>query len=162
MKINNKGFTLVELLATIVIFAIVAGIGTFSITTIIKNSKNKNYELLIKNIKDAAEVYYQECQYGGKEKVTFPQYDGTKCNVFKVPPYDGYIITLGDMVNNGYLTGNAKYESGNYKIVNPNNENEDYTNCLIGVEYNEDLNKIRVISDPSGSSPGYCPSNYGG
>ena len=40
--LNRKGFTLVELLATIAILAIVMGIATFSITAIIKNSKEKN------------------------------------------------------------------------------------------------------------------------
>lgn len=163
MILNKKGFTLIELLAAIVLFAIVAGFGTYSITNVIKASKEKNYNLLIKNIKDAAEVYYQECQYGGKEKINFNgnNYNSNKCNVYKDAYYDGYIITLGDMVENGYLTGNLKNKNGNYKIVNPNKETEDYTNCLIGVEYNNDLKKVRVISAPSGLSPAYCPDNYG-
>ena len=57
---NKKGFTLIELLATIIILALVMSIGAYSITAIIKNSKQKNYELLIGNIKDAAEELYDK------------------------------------------------------------------------------------------------------
>ena len=42
---NNLGFTLVELIATIVILALVMGISTYSISAIINNAKEKNYEL---------------------------------------------------------------------------------------------------------------------
>lgn len=64
MKIsNNKGFTLVELIATIVLLAIVMGIGAYSITKIIENSREKNYKLLVTEIRTAAEGYYQECRF---------------------------------------------------------------------------------------------------
>ncbi len=62
-KMNNGGFTLVELLATIVLLALVIGIASYSINAIIKNSQEKNYQLLINNIYDATEVYYQECKF---------------------------------------------------------------------------------------------------
>ena len=44
-KMNNGGFTLVELLATIVLLALVIGIASYSINAIIKNSQEKNYQL---------------------------------------------------------------------------------------------------------------------
>jgi len=170
MKTNNKGFTLIELLATIVLLAIVASIGTYSIVHVVTASKEKNYNLLIKNIKSAAEVYYQECRYNDKEKNivydintgTFGEYDGTKCNIYKDANNDGYVITLGDMVSNGYLTGNTKNDSGYYKIVNPNNADENYENCIIGVKYDTGAKKTIVIADPTNMSPDYCPKNYGG
>ena len=59
---NTKGFTLVELIATIVLLSLVMGIGAFSITQIIKSAKEKDYKLLIENINNAAELYYQECK----------------------------------------------------------------------------------------------------
>ena len=50
-KIDNSGFTLIELIATIVLLVIVMSIGVFSFSAIIKNAKEKNYSLLIKEIK---------------------------------------------------------------------------------------------------------------
>lgn len=67
MKVNNKGFTLIELIATIVILALVMTIGSFSITAIIKNSKEKEYSLLLKEINNAVEIYYQECRYADSD-----------------------------------------------------------------------------------------------
>ena len=43
MNIRDKnGFTLVELLAVIILLSIIMGIGTFSVTKIINSSKEKN------------------------------------------------------------------------------------------------------------------------
>ena len=41
---NKKGFTLVELLATIVIIALLAGIATVSYTSIVKQSSDRVFE----------------------------------------------------------------------------------------------------------------------
>ena len=44
---NNKGFTLIELIATIALLAIIATISFVSINEVIKNSKIKNCENLL-------------------------------------------------------------------------------------------------------------------
>ena len=76
-KMNNGGFTLVELLATIVLLALVIGIASYSINAIIKNSQEKNYQLLINNIYDATEVYYQECKYTNNTGITCSEEAGS-------------------------------------------------------------------------------------
>lgn len=163
MKTNNKGFTLIELLATIVLIAIVAGFGTYSITNVIKSSKEKNYQLLIKNIKSAAEVYYQECRYDDKATS-----NGAICEFFNNGEYAGYWIPLIELVNQGYLTGNAKEKNtGNYIVVDTKT-NKNIGNCNIGVGYkindendkNDKNDKLYVLPEPN--SPSYCPKDYGG
>ena len=45
---NNKGFTLVELLATIVILGVVMGIATYGVLSAINNSKLKSENCSLK------------------------------------------------------------------------------------------------------------------
>lgn len=61
---NNKGFTLVELIATIALLAVIAIIGFVSINEVIKQSKVKDCETLIGNIKSAATDYVSDNRYG--------------------------------------------------------------------------------------------------
>lgn len=140
---NNKGFTLIELIATIVILALVMGISTYSISAIIKNSKEKNYELLINNIKDAAENYYQECKYSNNTGITCSTDD------------EGKLITkLESLVTYGYLKSNDTDSSSSQKIVNPK-DNEDITNCQIKITYSGGNINV-VANEPTGS----CPTEY--
>lgn len=140
---NNKGFTLIELIATIVILALVMGISTYSISAIIKNSKEKNYELLINNIKDAAENYYQECKYSNNTGITCSRDD------------EGNLITkLESLVTYGYLKSNDTDSSSSQKIVNPK-DNVDITNCQIKITYSGGNINV-VANEPTGS----CPTEY--
>ena len=135
-KLNKKGFTLVELIATIVVLALVVSISAYAITNIINSAKVKNYELLIKNIKDASETYYQECKYSNNSGITC---DDT--------------VTLQDLVNYGYLKGNGTKDD-KMKIVNPKN-NIDIGECSIAVKYENGKLTIESMSDNNS-----CPNDY--
>lgn len=135
-KLNKKGFTLVELIATIVVLALVVSISAYAITNIINSAKEKNYELLIKNIKDASETYYQECKYSNNSGITC---DDT--------------VKLQDLVNYGYLKGNGTKDD-KMEIVNPKN-NIDIGECSIAVKYEN--GKLTIESMSNNNS---CPNDY--
>ena len=143
---DNKGFTLIELVATIVLLALVMSIAAYSITSIIRSSKKENYNLLITNIKDAAELYYQECKYVSNSAIT--------CNANKQ-------VTLGELVTYGYLKGNSKVESGvdkgKFTLVNPI-DNIDISGCIIVVEYDDGKINVSDATANSYANKSSCPS----
>lgn len=57
MKLNRKGFTLMELLAVIVIMAIIFAVAVPSISSSIERSKNKQLNAKIEVIEAAGEIY---------------------------------------------------------------------------------------------------------
>lgn len=60
---NNKGFTLIELIATIALLAIIAIISFVSINEVIKQSKVSDCENLVRSIKSAAKEYVSDNRY---------------------------------------------------------------------------------------------------
>ena len=139
-KLNKKGFALVELIATIVVLALVVSISAYAITNIINSAKAKNYELLIKNIKDASETYYQECKY------KYSNNSGITCN-------DN--VTLQDLVNYGYLKGNGTKDD-KMVIVNPK-DNINIGECSIAIKYE---NGKLTITKEKKTNNGSCPEEY--
>ena len=137
-KLDNKGFTLVELIATIIVLSIVLGIGAYLMIGLIENSREKDYELLIKNINSAVELYYQECKYGNV---------GYDCQ---------NEITLGFLVTNGYLKGNSEDNENKFILVNPK-DNVNISNCKIKYTYSAGKINVEVVESPGFDS---CPDNY--
>jgi len=134
---NNKGFTLIELIVTIVILSVVMSIGAYSIISIVNSTREQNYNSLIKNIKTAVENYAIECRYAQNDSITCSNQ-----------------LTLGDLVNGGYLSGNGKGNDKKYTLVNPL-DNKQIANCTI--KYTYVSGKITVSAvNPSGS----CPTVY--
>ncbi len=141
INVNNKGFTLIELLATIVILVLVIGLGSYAITNIIKNSKEENYKLLVKNVKDAAELYYQECKFANSNNT------GITCT-------SDWTVTLGNLVSYGYLKGNDTDSNKKFTIVNPK-DNVNISSCKIKINYSGGKVNVSAVN-PSGS----CPTSY--
>ena len=155
MIMNKKGFTLVELLATIILLAIVLSLSSIAIIGIINSSKEKNYEQLISNIKDGAEVYYQECKYSKEAIIKMFKDDVSNANAFC-----DYNISLGELVTYGYIKGNSKdYKNENVdeklKFILVNSYDElDISNCIVRVEYKN--GKIVVTDESDGNTS--CPT----
>lgn len=101
---NKKGFTLVELIATVTIMLLITIIVTPNIMNYFNKGKNEKYKLLEAQILSAAESYYL------KNK------DSVASNENK--------ISLGNLIND--IDDEFKDDNGN--IINPNNSGE----CLGG------------------------------
>lgn len=144
-RLGNKGFTLIELIATLVVLSIVMGIGAYSVTSLITNAKEKDYELLVKEIKNAVELYYQECKYSDNSNIVCPvasEFNG----------HDSYSITLNHLVNYGFLKTNAKDDNGNNILVNPN-DNKDISDCEFRYMYYDGRFWYGTDYEPGSSCP---------
>ena len=93
MRLNKKGFTLVELLVTIVIVGLVIGISTYGIITAINDSEDKSKTISLKNIKEAASIYSSEADSSSWKNAD---------------SYDAFCVTVGELMNKGLLDANAK------------------------------------------------------
>ena len=60
MKLNRKGYTLIELLAVILIIGLILGFSTYGIINAFNTSKNKSLTISINSIKESAETYATE------------------------------------------------------------------------------------------------------
>ncbi len=123
---NNKGFTLVELLAVIIILSILVVLAGTSVGSVVKDSKNDLYQAQISSIKEAARAWYVD-----NTNYFFDYYD---C---------GY-ITLKDLKEYGLIDSeinNPKTEknfSNNIKIKISLNNSKYYETSKINYEVNPD------------------------
>ena len=93
-KMNNRGFTLIELIVTIALLALISTISVSVIGNIRgKHNVNAYYELL-KNVESAAKLY-----------VTDNRYNLNSVGIdIKCPNNNTFTISLQKLVDNGYLT----------------------------------------------------------
>lgn len=91
---NNRGFTLIELIVTIALLALISTISVSVIGNIRgKHNVNSYYELL-KNVESAAKLYVTDNRYNLKSVGI-----DIKC-----PNNNSFTISLQQLVDNGYLT----------------------------------------------------------
>lgn len=112
---NKKGFTMIELLAVIVVLGIVLIITFPNISDIFKGSKLKSEEAFMDRISQSIDSYVTL----NSSNITFDKQEGTfEKSDTKIQTVDVYkgTITMKDIINESIITQN------DYK--NPGNENE--------------------------------------
>ena len=80
---NNKGFTLVEMLAVVVILGIILGIATTSVLSAIETSKEESEKVFVDKIETAVESYINLNGMGMARKSGGSVYPFDKCKKFK-------------------------------------------------------------------------------
>jgi prepilin-type N-terminal cleavage/methylation domain-containing protein len=98
---KNKGFTLIEVLAVIIIIAVVLLVIVPVTMDIITNSKQEAYNRTIDNVKRAAETYFTD----------------DKTNLAQIDIYNGSnMVTIQDLINYGLLQSEIKDPRDNTTI----------------------------------------------
>ena len=90
---TKKGFTLVELLVTIILLGVVATVIIFNVTNVSKNSKKTEYERFVASIKSSASLY------ADMNPEAFQDLYVNKSFIY---------ITVGDLINSGLVDEKIK------------------------------------------------------
>ena len=115
MKLNRKGYTLIELLAAILIIGLILGFSTYGIINAFNTSKNKSLTISINSIKEAAETYATEKNDDSSYWLDITDKDITdKDTTYKENKY--FCITIEELMNKGLLDKKANIESKDFDI----------------------------------------------
>lgn len=85
---NNKGFTLIEILAAVTILAIISTISVVAVTRYVEKTKVKSYETMVQSVCDAANNYIinegleSEVADAGTSGVTYGSTDLMRDKIF--------------------------------------------------------------------------------
>ena len=111
---NKKGYTIVELLAVIVVLAILSGIGVISVNNFINSSKEKSLKLQYESIEAAAKSF---CSKHLLDEITPSEscmQSGKNCCT-KVPgASETCYITLNDLIEESLIENVKDPKNGGY------------------------------------------------
>ena len=103
---NKKGFTLVELIATLVVLGIVASITVVSISSIFGSTKEKTEDVFVETIKDALDMYLasnaKEIKDWTECENTLDKSYKTKVKVYKTSVNMGKVIATGVLTEDDF------------------------------------------------------------
>ena len=110
MKLNRKGYTLIELLAVILIIGLILVFSTYGIINAFNTSKNKSLTISINSIKEAAETYATEKNDDSSYWLDTTDKDITD----KENKY--FCVTIEELMNKGLLDKKANIKSKDFDI----------------------------------------------
>lgn len=170
-KINNKGFTLMEVLAVVVIIAIIGLIAVPNVLSIINTGKNSSYEILVNDITVAAIQLHEEVSIANTKIYRYKNFGkdlneirvSTSENNVKKEKYYTVEVNLQTLVSNGFLTGtnnSDKSTNGNEKIIINPKTKKDMGSCVITITKTvEDNYNTSYTIVPDNSSDSFCPTD---
>lgn len=144
MNLNNKGFTLIEVLAVVVILSILVTIMVPNVNQFIIKNKKDNYENLKEGILQSAKIYLSDNRY----EITLERKCNNTTEEINITHIKGIEINSKlpiELLINSKDLSTTTDENGNAIIINPTDESQilDLTNSYVLVKYqcsNKDYN----------------------
>ena len=136
---NNKGFTLVEMLAVIVILAAVGGIATYGVTRAINISKEKTEDVFIEKISDSIDGYIGL------------NYRNTTSNSYLIRENINSAISFEKKIssNEDLISGNIVSQSTNvWEVKLYNKETEIYSNLQLQDILDANITESKNLVNP--------------
>ena len=137
---NNKGFTLIEALAVIVVLGLVLAIGGYSVANYLNKAREDSLGVFKENIKSGMINYYNECRY--------LSVNDSICKI-----EDEFVIsgnkldtTIGKLAEYGFLENQGSEEDGSTLIIKNPVTDEDITSCKVSITYNKDNQEFGVAT----------------
>ena len=116
MRLNNKGFSLIEILAVVVILSIIGSIMFSTIGNVINDTNEKVDEKNDESLISATKMFINDHKYG----IVFDNYNGCsdevsflKINYIGQPNSDFYVSS--DKIINSKISGDLLYQYGYLK-----------------------------------------------
>lgn len=151
---NRKGFTLIEVLAVVVLLGIVGIIVFPLIIDTLNKGKDSSYQLMIKNIVTSSKMYYEECEYG--DLSSEEKYGSYACRISS----NTIIVTLDTLANTGFLDSTFDKEQ-NKKVVIDTRNNNNISMCSIRITKTKNNRGKVTYVVTSSSLDDKCPKEYG-
>ena len=135
-KLNNYGFTLLEILAVVVIIGILGLIAIPNVLKSINTGKEASYGILVKDVVVASKQLYEEIENIGSDLYHYSN-NGKTGNLIKITNNE-ILVNLQTLVSNGLLKGinnSNRNESlnKNYKIITNPLNSEDIGSCEVTI-----------------------------
>ncbi len=105
---KKNGFTLIEVLAVIVILSIVVSLATISVMKIRNDSLKEVLQTKVNNLEAAAKVYGQENPDELKSNCGVEGYSSDFCAV----------VTVGELIEGNYFKSTERNKDGNIDLIN--------------------------------------------
>ncbi len=137
-KLDNRGFTLVELLATLAVLSLVSTIVIYVAINVVNSAKDKSYLVTINDVEDAAVSYLRE----NSDKVRFVKYDDD---------IEYQCITVQNLIDTNYfdkdvlnskISKDKTIRSNNYIYIERDSNNKTVTNSKLIADSNSDYNTL--------------------
>lgn len=143
---NDKGFTLVELVVMIAVLAMISIICFISVNDIVEQSRIDNCKSLVNNIKSGAKEFIADNRYkvsgsGASEKFVVKKSDGSNKEFLIHTSIDGRYISMNalDLVDGKYIS------SPIYNPFEKDSDAVDLDTITFNVYLNDDYTAKKVI-----------------